>query len=249
LAVVAVGLSMFMLIEQTNDGWNFFSRYGGSVRHSIVGFEIIPEYRSVRDGKIRAQASFVHPVLAGTVGASLFSIFLVCWRQRIVSWISFVGLVSSLVVVFASSSSGPILSLVAAIISLAAWRLRYRMKLVTWAIASAVVVLQLVMTAPVWALIWRASILTGSTGYHRYALIDNAIKNLSEWWLVGTQNTAHWGFFQFDVTNQYLAAGFQGGIIGLFLFVMFLYCVLRRAGEVVHSSSYTEQDRWISWAF
>lgn len=82
----------------------------------------------------------------------------------------------------------------AAIIGLSFLRLRRHMRMVFWSGVAGLVGLHMVMKAPVWALVARTKIVTGSTGYHRFALIDSAIKNFREWWLVGTYLTGHWGW-------------------------------------------------------
>ena len=43
------------------------------------------------------------------------------------------------------------------------------------------------MKAPVWALIQRIDIVGGSSGWHRYELIDQCIKHFSDWWLMGVK--------------------------------------------------------------
>ena len=49
-----------------------------------------------------------------------------------------------------------------------------------------VVIGQLVMKAPVWAiLIARVSDLVGGGGWHRAFIIDVCIKNFGTWWLIG----------------------------------------------------------------
>jgi hypothetical protein len=87
----------------------------------------------------------------------------------------------------------------------------------------------MLMKQPVWHLIGRLDFVGGSTGYHRFLLIDAAINNISEWWLFGLRSTAHWGMGLIDVTNQFILDGIKGGIwatIALFasMVLCFAYC-------------------------
>jgi hypothetical protein len=87
---------------------------------------------------------------------------------------------------------------------------------------------QLVMNAPVWALIFRIpemiGMVSGSTSFHRYELITLSIRHIGEWWLMGTSldNIAHWEWGIQDITNQYLLIGFASGLAGMILFIMVL---------------------------
>ena len=74
------------------------------------------------------------------------------------------------------------------------------------------------MKAPVWNLVARVGVVSGSTGYHRYRLIDQAIRHFPEWALLGSRGTSHWGQGLQDVTNQYILEGVTGGLATLILF-------------------------------
>jgi len=83
------------------------------------------------------------------------------------------------------------------------------------------------MRAPVWHLISRISVVGGSTGWHRYFLIDRAISHFGEWLFLGCRSTAHWGRGLSDITNQYILEGVRGGFITLVLFLVMIYMALR----------------------
>jgi hypothetical protein len=56
-----------------------------------------------------------------------------------------------------------------------------------------------------------------------------------EWALIGTGNTAHWGWGLQDTTNQYVAEGVRGGLATLVLFIVVLrlsFVQLRLARKV-----------------
>ena len=90
---------------------NLFAAFGGASEHIYI-----------RDGKIRAQGPFQHPILAGTVGAVCFPLMVGIWqRHRLVS---VVGMAASAVMVFASTSSGPLMSLLLGAAALVLWKRR-----------------------------------------------------------------------------------------------------------------------------
>ena len=84
---------------------------------------------------------------------------------------------------------------------------------------------------PVWALISRVDLTGSSSSYHRYELIDQFIHRFGEWWLLGTRNTAQWGWDMWDTINSYVAAGTDGGLIGFVLFVAILFVGFRGLGK------------------
>src|SRR5690606_19955616 len=122
-------------------------------------------------------------------------------------------------IIFNTASSTPVMSIIFTVIGLSFFYFRRYMSYFRWGLVALVISLHLVMNAPVWHLIARMNIVGGSTGWHRYHLMDKAISNFWEWWLVGIQSTAHWGWGLFDVTNQYVLEGVRGGILGLILYV------------------------------
>ena len=81
--------------------------------------------------------------------------------------------------------------------------------------------------APARALLNRIDIVGGSTGYHRYILVDEFIRRFGEWMLVGTKTTVTWGLGLFDLTNQYVVVGVDGGILSLTLFLVVIFMLFR----------------------
>jgi hypothetical protein len=89
------------------------------------------------------------------------------------------------------------------------------------------------MKAPVWHLISRVSFARGSTGWYRYKLIDDFIRHFGEWWLIGTDSRATWfgeGYWQ--ITNQYVAEGVNGGVITLLLFLAVIAFAFYGVGRI-----------------
>jgi len=195
---------------------NLFSAFGG--------VSAIP---AIRDGNIRAQGPFRHPILAGTVGAVCMPLMVALWNKYRKAAV--VGIVSCVAMVYCSSSSGPLVSLLAGIGGLSMWLYRDKMKLVRWVAVLGYVALALVMKAPPYYLMARIPLMSGSTGWHRAALINSAIRHLNEWWLWGTDYTRHWmptgvswSPDHADITNHYIKMGVLGGLPMMMLFILIL---------------------------
>jgi hypothetical protein len=96
------------------------------------------------------------------------------------------------------------------------------------------------MKSPFWYILARLSSLTGGTGWHRAYLIDQAIRYVNEWWLVGTKVTSHWmptGLLidptKADITNQYLVQGVNGGLITMIIFIVIIVLGFKMVGRTV----------------
>jgi len=228
IALTIVPLAGMMLFEKAT-GRNPFAVFGG-----------VPEITFVRDGALRCEGPFAHPILAGTFGASLFPYFVALWWQsRKSRWIAVLGMASSLAIIFACASSGPVLAWAAGCAGLAMWRWRKYLRPVRWAMVLIPLCLQMFMKAPVWFLIGRVGVVGGSDGYHRAYLIDRCIYNFWNWWLLGTKSTNAWATSDnhlFDVTNQYVAVAADGGLITLILFIVILMRCFRGVGVAVRGA-------------
>jgi hypothetical protein len=182
-AIVILPLALSMIIEKSTQR-NIFSVFGG-----------VSEFTMIREGSLRCQGPFRHPILAGTFGATLFPLFFALWNRQTKGRIfAYIGIISSTIITVASASSGPLMAYLASIIGLFFWPLRNKMRFVRWALLAGIAMLAVFMKAPIWFLIGRLSAITGGTGWDRSELIDEAIKHFSEWWLLGTTYTAHWIF-------------------------------------------------------
>jgi hypothetical protein len=232
LCFVMVPLALAMIIEKST-GRNLFSIFGG-----------VPDITMVREGRLRAQGPFTHPILAGTFGATSIPFFVGLWLKPKAKRLATVGLVAALIVVITTASSGPLMALGTGILALCAWPLRKHMRAVRWLALFSLVALHLLMKAPIWFLIGRLSGIVGGTGWARSELIDQAIKNFGDWWLVGTTYTAHWcannGLITLpdnpnmvDITNQFIVIGVSGGILPLILFIVLITLAFRAVGITV----------------
>jgi hypothetical protein len=237
LAIICVAVATAMLLEYTT-GRNAFAVFGG-----------VPELTLIRDGRLRCQGAFAHPILAGTFGASLLPLFLSLWWQGQGSKkFAIIGCIAASTITFASSSSGPVATFAAGLAGFSLWPLRHQMRLMRWGMVYLVIALHLLMQAPVWALLARMTVVGGSTGYHRYYLFDEFVKHFGEWWLCGLKSTAHWGYHLFDVTNQFVRIGVDGGLVPLILFVLLLVFCYRSLGQSLYLSGIPRPDRILIWA-
>lgn len=214
LALLCIPIAMAMMVEFTT-GRNLFSVFGG-----------VPEYTAVRDGKLRCQGPFLHPILAGDFAAALIPLFLyLAWQRTGPRKIGLLGLLMALIIIGNTGSSGPVGAMIGGIFATAMWPLRKRMRLIRWGLLFSAISLHIVMEAPVWALLYRTKFYGSSSAYHRFNLLDQFIRRIDEWWLFGVQTTTHWGHSLFDVANMFVRQGVDGGIVTLALFLaIIIYC-------------------------
>lgn len=200
LVLVSIPIAVFMIIEHKTGGRNYFSVFGG-----------VPEYNLIREGKLRAQSAFSHPIMAGTFGALLLPLSWAMW-QRKKRIIALFGVVCSIIITLASSSSGPVVTFGMGLFGIFFWRFNKYTGKVRNLFFLSLLITHIVMKKPVWHLISRIDIVGGSTGYHRYNLINAAVNHFSSWCILGTRTSGSWGFGLNDVTNQYLVEGLSRDI-------------------------------------
>src|SRR5581483_4170234 len=213
LAYVSAIVALIMLVEHITKQ-NPYGYFGGSrewTRDALM----------VRDSKLRAMGPFQHPILAGSFGGVCLPLFLALWvkRQR---FYAALGIMASMTIIFASASSTPILAFVFGAFAFSLWRYRRYMRMVRWGIVGVLLTLQLAMKAPVWALIQRVDLVGGSSGFHRFNLVDQTIRHFWDWWLFGVKNTFNWGPDLWDHANQYVAVATNSGLVPLALFIAIL---------------------------
>jgi hypothetical protein len=93
----------------------------------------------------------------------------------------------------------------------------------------------------------------GGSGWHRAKLIDLAIEHLGEWWLIGYGGRdPDWGgelgMGITDITNQYLVAGVEYGILGVIMLCGVLAVALRGIVSLYKRSADREL-RSLCWSF
>ncbi len=206
LAVIVALLGSVMVFEQLT-GRNPYAWLGGA-RAAYFAMDLY------RDGSIRATADFGTPILAGTFGAVLLPVFIgLRMSDRKQAGAALLGILGATAMTVASHSSTPAFAYVLGIMALCLWPIRSMMRVIRWGIVITLATLQMVMKAPVYHLITRIDI-SGSS-YHRYALIDQCVRHFWNWWLIGTNSNANWGWDMWDTANQYVATAISGGLLGL----------------------------------
>lgn len=223
------------MIQEHATRRNFFSVFGG-----------VPESSWIREGKLRAQGPFAHPILAGTVGAVCLPMMVGLYRLH--ARTALVGGLACVSMVFASNSSGPLMTLFFGIGALVLWRWRHLTRQMRIAAVIGYIMLDIVMKDPAYYIIARSNIVGGSTGWHRARLIEMGIAHLNEWWLAGTDHTRHWmptgvswSPEHTDITNHYLQYGVVGGLPLMGLFIAALVAGFRYIGQSLRLS---KEEPW-----
>jgi hypothetical protein len=241
LAGLVIFIGACMLVEKAA-GRNLFSIFGG--------VPAVPEFRM---GRFRCQGPFRHPIMAGIFGASCFPLCLgLYWAAPRRKALALLGAAGATVITIAAASSDPLGAYMAGVVALFMWPLRGFMRLIRWGSLGIIVLLQIFMKSNVWDLIGRVSLVNGSTAYHRAVIVDAFIDRFDEWWLFGTQSTAHWAakfLVPTDLTNQFVRVGVDGGIFTLGLFIAVIALCFRAVGRARKDSGLSHGEQRMCWAF
>jgi hypothetical protein len=226
LALLMIILVVPMAVEKVT-GRNPYAMLGAS-----------GELSDVRRGRVRAKGPFGGSILAGTAGATLLPVVLALRRKHF--RLAMTATAACGFIVICSGSSGPIGSLFFGSAALALWPWRRQIRLIRTSVICGLLVLHIVMSAPVWYLLARIDLVGGSTGWHRAELITQALDHLSEWWLIGTDETRswmpygiEWSSAHTDITNYYIWMGVMGGLPLALLFIFILIKAFQILGREI----------------
>ncbi|MEQ9096882.1 MAG: hypothetical protein RIE32_11535 [Phycisphaerales bacterium] len=236
LALVSLGCAGFFMIEKQT-GYNMFSVMGG-----------VRTYTQVREGRLRAQGAFSHPIMAGCFFAIVLVLASGLYMNRRKRTTAMAGCIASATIVIMCASSTPLLAVLSGGIAMAFAWVRELLRPLRYALVALLIMLHFVMEGPVWALIARVSAVGGSTAWHRKHLIDKTVENFGEWALLGTRTTEHWGYGLQDVTNQYILEGVRGGIWGMVAFVVVIVLAFRAVGRALKTEPTRRGLFWLKWA-
>jgi len=211
-----------MIVMEYNSGSNFFVRGG----HMELTHRI-----SLREGEHRCHGPFSHPIMMG--------LFVVAFVPLMVGWamtggskfLAFAYTAASLFIAHSTRSSTPLAYLIISLMALAAYRWRRYALAFFWASAVSMVFMHFAMEKGVFHLMARVNLISGSTGWYRYYVIDQAIRHFKDWALLGVKSTLPWGVH--DLTNQYVLIGVRGGLITLVLFITLLFMCFISIGKVM----------------
>jgi hypothetical protein len=238
LAYVAVAIAAMMTTEFVTER-SCYAFLGGEVRAHLMK----------REHGIRAMASFQHPITAGVYGAITFPLFVALWwkgkRNRLAA---VMGNIASVLIVMTSTSSTGVSAYAAAIAAFCLWPMRKGMHVVRRGIVACLIGLQLVMKAPVWALIGHMDVIGGSDSWHREFVVDQFIRRFFDWWLLGTKDNYNWGWDMWDITNQYVATGFTGGVLAFAFFVAIVVYSFKYVGKARRAVAGRKSEEHFLWA-
>jgi hypothetical protein len=144
-------------------------------RNPFYVFGGVPQFTGIRDGALRCQGPFQHPILAGTFGAVWLPLFVGLWLQgKGNRFLALVGILSSTVITFLAASTGPLGTYLAGVAGIGMWRMRNHIRPVLLGIAAFLVALEIIMAGHVWYIFGYLSDINlgfhGSQGWHRSIL-------------------------------------------------------------------------------
>ena len=204
----------------------------------------------IREDNARAQATFVHAILAGVFGATLLPVFFgYLRRQRGHAALAYAFSASALTMVVTSLSSTPMLACAAGIGALCCWPLRRQTRTIKYGACMTILGVHFVMKAPVWALIQRMDSIGGGTGYHRFVLVDETIRHFTDWCLVGVKDYGLWGHDMWDLANTYVSAALTGGMITFILLIVLLRRTFLALSQLRARAAGDLDMQWSAWGF
>ena len=235
-AIICIPVAVFFLVEYST-GRNSFSIFGG-----------VPAVTYIREGRMRCNGAFAHPILAGGFFASLGPIAAARHWGKGGKLTGMLGGISALLVVFTTSSSTSWGAGLAGIAAGCLFPWRLQMKQIRWAGVAILTTMHMSMTMPVWHLLARIDLVGGSTGWHRYNLINQCVERWREWGPIGVVSTGNWGIQLFDVTNQYVLEAISGGMLTLILFCTKIGLGFKYAGQAIRANKDNREQLVLSYA-
>jgi hypothetical protein len=234
LVVVAVIMAAAMLYEH----YKLTNLFG-----LLMGGQVVPD---IRNGNVRCRGVFQQQIIASTFGGTLAPFFIWLWSQSKARTVAVLGLLASVVITITASSSTGIAAAAIGIGALCLWPLRGYTRWMCWGLVAVIAGLEIVMKAPVWFLLARVDFVGGSAGWDRANLIEQCVRHFGSWWLVGTADNDTWGYWTWDLCNQFVAEAVQGGLATLVLFLMLITRCFRRIGVARKMARYRAQ-KWLLW--
>lgn len=229
LVLLAIPIAVFFIVEKAT-ARNLFATFGG-----------VSPITQLREGSLRAQGAFAHPILAGTWWAAMIPLFLGLRWSAVKAQDRMIGLIGvgvAFLIVTMTASSTPFAGVAGAMLAWALFNYRRSLGMVRSVAFCLALVLHFVHGPGLHHLLMaKFTFVSGSTGVHRYRLIDAAMNRVGEWGLVGGNSTYHWGWGLDDVTCQYVAAGLAGGLLQLGSLLMALMLSWRLVGRAIRGAT------------
>jgi hypothetical protein len=194
-----------------------------------------------REGRLRCMGSFRHPSLLGGIGAWFLALFGGLWFNRGDRTRAAIGILCSLAIIWGSNSGGPVSSAAVAAAGWSLWFFRTRLRQIQLGLLVMFGAAAALMNAPIWYLPTRVSGIVGGSGWHRSYLIDQAIKDIDQWWFAGMPITGTADWFPYvikatggaDITNQFLVFGLTAGLGATLMFTVLIAAAFRRVGKAL----------------
>jgi hypothetical protein len=234
LVVVAIMMAACMLYEQ---------QHLINVFALLMGGQIVP---NIRNGHVRSHGVFQQEIIASAFGGTLVPLFIWLWSTSKSKIDAILGLISSAIITVTASSSTGISAAALGVGTLCLFPFRRHVRWMLWGLVASMLGLALVMKAPIWFILSRVDFAGGSTGWDRANLIDQCVRHFSSWWLVGTADNDKWGFYTWDLCNQFVAEAVQGGLATLILFLVLISRSFRRIGAARKMATKRTQE-WLLW--
>ena len=238
-AIAAVPVMIGFIIEKSTTN-NMFSVFGG-----------VPPITVLRDGKLRAQGAYTHPIIAGAFWATFVPLFfaVVLAKARTIRAVitGWVGTISAVIAALMTASSTPIGGL---LIGFGTWCLfpfRGHLRIIRWGVFFVLVSLHLLSDRGVHGVIFtKFNFIAASTGYHRYQLIQGAIDGFSQWALLGHRGT-HFNRAYDDVTNDYIALALNGGLAAVVLKITAIVLAFISIGKLMRAVQNNRSDLFLAY--
>ena len=234
LVVIAVIMAAAMVYEH----YKLTNLFG-----LLMGGQVVPD---IRNGNVRCRGVFQQEIIASTFGGTLVPFFIWLWTRPKSKIAAALGLTGAAVITITASSSTGISAGGIGICVMCLWPLRTYTQWMRRALVSVILGLEIVMKAPVWFILARVDFVGGSTGWDRANLIDQCVRHIGSWWLVGTADNDTWGFWTWDLCNQFVAEAVQGGLVTLILFIALITRCFTRIGVGIKMSRNRAQ-KWLLW--
>jgi hypothetical protein len=216
-----------------------------------AGFGFVSEGRW---GFARAVGPFSHAILFGGAFA-MFLPLIYYFRREKGDWRSFAYIISGIVLLGAlsSMSSGPWVMVIVAIFCVAMEKHKQFVKPLFIFVVFSCISVGILSNRSFYHVMASWANPLGGAGWHRARLIDLAIENFDEWWMVGYgEKDPGWGPYlgmgMTDITNEYILKGVRYGILG----VIALCAVLAKAFRDLISTYRRMKDpalKSLCWAF
>jgi len=243
VALASIPLALFGIIETTT-GWQPFTRL-----HVLCPWGI-GSVRDARFGLYRAVGPFPQPILFGSFFAMLLP--LVYYLRNVPSYPRILAYLLSGIVIagaLSSMSGGPLVIMGVAIFCMVMERSKHWTKLILIGFVICCIFVEVASNRHFYHVFSTRINPLGGAGYHRARLIDSAIQDFDEWWLVGYRGldpgwTAR---SSTDVCSMFILNGVRYGILGIIAFSAMLICGMRDM-VLLHNSSKDPILRSWAWA-